>query len=142
MAGFLEGRAAEIERSLELLAECCGDPTDRIYARLFDLNPEMRALFWRDSDGAIKGEMLSRAFEAILDFVGDRRYADHMIGTELITHEGYDVPRDVFVTFFAVVADVTREALGSEWSPGIARAWGETLTEIQQFASRVQVVHA
>jgi hypothetical protein len=33
----------------------------------------MQAQFWRDGNGLIKGEMLSRTFAAILDFVGPRR---------------------------------------------------------------------
>lgn len=134
-------RAEEIERSLELLAERCGDPTDRIYARLFHLNPDMRALFWRDTNDAVKGEMLSRVFEAVLDFVGDRRYATHMIGTEMITHEGYDVPREVFSTFFTVVVDIIQEVLGADWTPEISVAWAETLAEIDGFAKKVPVVH-
>src|SRR6185437_12316396 len=105
------GQAAEIERSLELMAKR-GDPTAAVYGRLFAEQPQMQALFWRDADGAIKGEMLSRVFEAILDFIGERRYADHMIGCEIVTHEGYDVPREVFATFFRVVAATARDELG------------------------------
>jgi hypothetical protein len=93
-------QAGVIEDSLELLAERCADPTPLVYERLFAAN------------ALIKGEMLSRVFTAILDFVGERRYAGMMIGAEMITHEGYDVPREVFATFFAVVRDVAREVLG------------------------------
>ena len=132
--------AAVIERSLELLAERCEDPTPLVYDRLFAANPDMTVLFWRDTDGAIKGEMLSRVFSAILDFVGDRRYADHMIGTEMITHEGYDVPREVFATFFAVVAETAEDVLGPEWTPQFAAAWRELLTEIDGFARKVPIV--
>ena len=105
-------RAAEIEASLEQLAELCEDPTPVVYKRLFELQPQMEPYFWRDTNNAIKGEMLSRTFAAILDFIGERRYADHMIETEIITHEGYDVPREVFATFFAVVRDAVRQVLG------------------------------
>jgi hemoglobin-like flavoprotein len=132
--------AAVIEQSLERLAERCGDPTPLVYARLFEANPDMQALFWRDIDDSIKGEMLARVFEAILDFVGERRYAGFMIGNEMITHEGYDVPRAVFATFFAVVAAVAEEALGPEWSPAFAAAWTELLAEIDSFARRVPLV--
>lgn len=131
-----------IEASLDLLGERCGDPTERIYSRLFHLYPDMEALFWRDTNGAIKGEMLSRAFEALLDFVGERRYADHMIGTEMITHEGYDVPRTVFSTFFAVMADVVKDVLDEDWTEATALAWSETLAEIDSFAQAVPTVHA
>lgn len=124
--------ADQIEASLELLGER-GDPTDAIYARLFERHPQMKPYFWRDTNGAIKGEMLSRTFEAILDFVGPRRYADHMIGTEIITHEGYDVPRDVFATFFEVVRDTAREIFGADWTPAFETAWRDLLAEIDGF---------
>lgn len=129
-------RAAEIEASLELLAERDIDPTARVYARMFELHPQMEPYFWRDTDGAIRGEMLSRTFSAILDFVGERRYADHMIGTEMVTHEGYDVPREVFSTFFAIVRDALRDLLGADWSPAFESAWNEMLAEIEVFAQR------
>jgi hemoglobin-like flavoprotein len=132
--------AALIEQSLELFAERCEDPTPLVYQRLFAANPAMAELFWRDSNGAIKGEMLSRVFSAILDFVGDRRYADLMIGTEMITHEGYDVPREVFATFFAVVAETARDTLGPDWTPAMAAAWRDMLAEIDAFARKVPVV--
>jgi hemoglobin-like flavoprotein len=125
-------RAAEIEQSLELLAEH-GDPTPLVYARLFARHPEMKPHFWRDGDDAIKGEMLARTFEAILDFVGERRYAAMMLGTEMITHEGYDVPREVFATFFATVRDTAREVLGAQWTDGFETAWSELLAEIDGY---------
>jgi hemoglobin-like flavoprotein len=125
--------AAAIEASLERVAELCPDPTPRVYARLFAQQPQMAPLFWRDTKDSIKGEMLSRAFEAILDFVGERRYAGHMIGTELVTHEGYDVPREVFATFFAVVAETVAEILGGEWTAELEGAWRELLAEIDGY---------
>jgi hemoglobin-like flavoprotein len=124
--------AAAIERSLEIAAERGGDLTARVYALLFEGQPEMKALFWRDKTGAIKGEMLMRVFETILDFVGPRRHADHLIASEVVTHEGYEVPRDVFVTFFGVVQEAVREACGDEWTEEMARAWRQLLADIEE----------
>jgi len=124
--------AAEIEASLELLA-VRGDPTAAVYARLFAEQPQMHALFWRDTDGAIKGEMLSRVFDAILDFVGERRYAANMIGCEIVTHEGYDVPREVFATFFGVVAATARAELGADWTQAFETAWSALLAELDAY---------
>lgn len=135
-AGPAFARAAEIENSLERLGELCGDPTPIVYARLFELHPHMEPYFWRDTNGAIKGEMLSRTFEAILDFVGARQYSDHMISTEMVTHEGYDVPREVFATFFSVVRDAARTVLGAEWTPALDSAWDDLLAEMDGFAGR------
>jgi hemoglobin-like flavoprotein len=51
-------RADLITRSLELVAEH-GDPTSLVYARLFAAHPEMEKLFVRDTDGGVRGNMLS-----------------------------------------------------------------------------------
>src|SRR6185312_4746081 len=122
--------AALILGSLEAAAQSAGDLTERVYARLFERQPAMRALFWRDTDNAIKGEMLARVFEAIIDFVGERRYAHRLIQCEVITHESYDVPRDVFATFFGIVAEAVREACGEEWEPGTQAAWYRLLVDL------------
>ncbi|MDQ0466356.1 hemoglobin-like flavoprotein [Caulobacter ginsengisoli] len=126
--------AAGVEASLEAVAERDIDLTGRVYELMFAAFPDTQAYFWRDQDGAIKGEMLARVFEAILDFIGERRYADHMLRTEMVTHEGYDVPREVFVTFFGFVARATREALGQAWTGEMDAAWPGMLADIQSYA--------
>jgi hemoglobin-like flavoprotein len=123
-------RGALIERSLELAAARCPDLTPLVYERLFQQQPQMQALFWRDSNGAIKGEMLARVFEAILDFVGERLYAHHLIQCEVVTHAGYDVPPDVFATFFPVVAETLREVVGEDWTSEIEQAWEGLLADL------------
>jgi hemoglobin-like flavoprotein len=128
--------AADIETTLELVVERCGDPAPRIYARVFAQHPQMKPYFWRDTNDAVKGEMLSRTFAALLDFIGERRYADHMIGNELITHEGYDVPREVFASFFTIIRDSFREILGPDWTPAFERAWNELLADIDHFVQK------
>ena len=126
--------AAAIEASLERAGERRGDLVPLVYARLFAAQPAMRALFWRDTDDGVKGEMLARVFDALLDFVGERRYADILIRSESITHEGYDVPPDVFPTFFGIVAEAVREACGDDWTEDMAAAWRRTLADIDAFA--------
>ena len=122
--------AALILRSLEFAADRAGDLTDPVYARLFREQPEMAPLFWRDTDNAIKGEMLARVFEAIIDFVGERRYADKLIQCEVVTHDGYDVPPPVFATFFAVVAAEIRTACGEHWTAPMQAAWDRVLADL------------
>ena len=136
------GQAQAIERSLEVAAERVGDLTDAVYAVLFERQPEMKALFWRDTSGAIKGEMLMRVFEAILDFIGERKYADHLIQCEVVTHAGYDVPPDVFCTFFPVVAEVVQRACGDEWTGAMAQAWRITLADLDYYVTHPTQVPA
>jgi hemoglobin-like flavoprotein len=127
--------AEAIEKSLEIAGERGGDLTPIVYARLFERQPQMQALFWRDTTDAVKGEMLMRVFEAILDFVGARQYADHLIQTEVVNHAGYDVPPDVFATFFGLVAEVVEEVCGPDWSPAMAQAWRRTLADLDYYVT-------
>ena len=134
--------AEAIEKSLEIAAERGGDLTPIVYSRLFARQPEMELLFWRDTNSSIKGEMLMRVFEAILDFVRARQFADHMIQTEVVTHEGYDVPPDVFATFFGLVAEVVEEVCGPDWSPAMAEAWRCTLADLDHYVAHPhELVH-
>ena len=132
--------AEAIELSLEIAAERGGDLTPIVYARLFERQPEMRLLFWRDTDDSIKGEMLMRVFEAILDFVRARQFADHLIQTEVVTHAGYDVPPSVFATFFGLVAEVVEEVCGPDWSPAMAAAWRRTLADLDYYVTHPEQV--
>lgn len=121
---------------MEIAAEREGDLTPRVYALLFARQPDMETLFSRDRNNAIKGEMLMRVFEAILDFVGERRYAHHLVHSEAVTHEGYEVPRDVFATFFGIVEEVVREACGSDWTQEMNNAWRQLLDDLAHFVEQ------
>lgn len=123
-------RGELIEATFELAAERCEDLTPLVYERLFRQSPEMQPHFWRDTNGAIKGEMLARVIEAIFDFIGERKYANHLIQCEVVTHAGYDVPPEVFATFFGTVAETLKELLGSDWSPEIDAAWRWLLADL------------
>ncbi len=128
--------AAAIEASLVIAGERGGDLTPLVYRRLSARQPQMEAHFFRDSDGSIKGEMLMRVFEIILDFIGERRYAPHLIQSEVITHEGYDVPREVFATFFGIVVEVVREVCGTDWTSAMEDAWRRTLADVDHAVSQ------
>jgi hemoglobin-like flavoprotein len=127
--------SALIEHTLARAAELGGDLTPRVYARLFDLHPDMLPLFSRDTNGAVRGEMLARVFEMMLDFVDARSYAAQMIQCEVITHDGYGVPPAVFGVFFTVVADTLREVLGAEWTAETDATWRDFLERMDWCAT-------
>jgi len=127
--------AEAIVASLTLAGESCSDLAPQIYARLFAQRPETQPRFARDRSGAIRGEMLARTFEAILDFVGDGRYAAQMIRSEAVTHAQYDVPLDLFAAFFPIVADAVKESAGPAWTPAYDAAWTWLVQQLQTRAS-------
>lgn len=121
--------------SFEIAAERCPDLTPLVYRLLFTDHPEMERLFFRDAEThAVRGEMLARVIEAILDFLGPRHYSRALIQCEVVTHAGYDVPPEVFSTFFAYVARGVRETIGDDWTAEIDAAWRRTLTALVYYA--------
>jgi len=128
-------RADLINESFEIAAERCPDLTPLVYARLFAAHPEMEALFWRDSNHAVKGEMLARVIMSILDFVGERLYARTLIQCEVVTHDGYGVPPETFGVFFGTVADTLRDVCADAWTPDMEDAWRETLAALDFYVT-------
>ena len=131
--------AGAITQSLELAAARADDLTAPVFARLFSRHPEMEALFARDTSGAVKGEMLARVFEMVLDYVGEGAYAAGMIRNEVITHDGYGVPPDVFPLFFDVTAEVLRETVGEAWTAAMDAGWAGLIGEFHRFTVEAAV---
>ena len=125
--------ADSVTLSLELAA-LKGDLAPLVYARLFVRHPEMEAQFVRDTNGAVRGEMLARVFEMVLDYVDAGAYAEGMIRNEVVTHDGYGVPPEVFPLFFDVVAESVREAADRAWTPEMALAWDRMVADFRHFA--------
>jgi hemoglobin-like flavoprotein len=125
-------QADVIEASLVLAAERGGDLTPRVYARLFAARPDLEPLFGKDVNDAVKGEMLAQVFDTIFDFIGPRVYADHLMRSHSISHDAYNVPPAVFLSFFTVLAETVAEVIGPEWHGAMATAWDALLAEIAE----------
>ena len=119
-----------ITESLEQVAERCEDPTAAVYGLLFARHPEMRNLFVRDTNGAVRGQMLQQAIEIILDYVGVRGFSANFIAAEVVNHENLGVPPDVFASFFGVMRDTFRDILGADWTPAFEKAWRDLVGEL------------
>jgi hemoglobin-like flavoprotein len=120
-----------IERSFELAAERCEDLTPLVYRRLAAAYPETLTMFRSEGSELVKGSMLAMTIEAILDFAGERSGKFRMIECEVISHDGYGTPRELFVAFFGVIAQTLREILENDWTPEIDAAWRKLLAEIE-----------
>src|SRR6201996_6808023 len=127
--------AHPIEHSFEMAAERYGDLTPLVYQKLFREHPEAQAMFRSEGGDLVKGSMLALTIEAILDFVGERSGRFRMIECEVVSHDAYGTPRDLFVAFFGVIAATLREILQTDWSPEIDAAWQQLLGEIEAIVS-------
>ena len=122
--------AHPVERSFEIAAERYGDLTPLVYQKLFRDHPEAQAMFRSQGSDLVKGSMLALTIEAILDFVGERTGRFRLIECEVVSHDAYGTPRDLFFAFFGVIAATLREILQSDWSPEIDAAWRKLLGDI------------
>ena len=120
-----------IERSFELAAERCEDLTPLVYRRLFDAHPEARTMFRTEGSELVKGSMLALTIDAILDFVGERTGHFRLIVSEVSSHDVYGTPRELFVSFFDIIAQTLRELLDTDWSDDIDAAWRKLLVDIE-----------
>ena len=123
-----------IENSFELAASRCADLTPLVYQRLFEQHPETQTMFRSQGSELVMGSMLALTIEAILDFAGPRNGHFRMIACEVVSHDAYGTPRELFIAFFATIRDTLRDLLGDEWSPDMAEAWAQLLVEIEAFA--------
>jgi hemoglobin-like flavoprotein len=124
-----------IERSFELAAMRCADLTPLVYRRLFDAHPEARAMFRTEGSALVMGSMLAMTIEAILDFAGERTGHFRLITSEVSSHDAYGTPRELFVAFFAVIAQTLREVVGVDWSEDIDAAWRKLLGDIESLVA-------
>jgi len=124
-----------ITLSFELAAERAGDITPLVYEKLFAKYPEMLPLFVRDTTGSVRGEMLTRAIEAVFDYIGPNAFAENFLRCEVVTHDGYGVPPDIFSKFFDVLAETLRDILGADWSPTMAHEWRAILADFARFTA-------
>jgi len=128
-----------IQQSFEIAAERCEDLTPLVYRRLFRQHPETRAMFRTEGSELVRGSMLALTIESMLDFAGDRTGRFRMISCEVQSHDAYGTPRELFGTFFGVIAETVREVLGDDWSPEIDQAWGKLLGKIDAFVAQSEV---
>ena len=123
-----------IQKSLELVVEKHGDPTDRIYDALFKAHPEFADLFVLDVDGGVRGSMLQHTFECIDDYLGDRNFVGNFVATTRGHHTEYGVPDGSFDIFFTVMRDTFMDIIGDQWTDAMKADWQ---TMIDDFAEMV-----
>jgi hemoglobin-like flavoprotein len=125
-------KRALVAWSVERMGELGVDPTAEIYRRLFAKHPELEALFVLDRDGAARGNMLSKAFECLIDMAGARAFGVHFVLAEATNHEGIGVSREVYATFFDCIVAVARDTLSREWTPDVEAAWAALIAEVRR----------
>ena len=121
---------AVISETLERVAERVGAPTSLVFQRLFDEAPELEALFIRDRDGSVRGQMFQVTIESLLDFLGDRSYGANLVQIERVNHEGLGVDPALFDRFYLTVMATFRDVLGADWTTDMEAVWTRAVSEL------------
>ena len=88
-------------------------------------------MFRTEGSELVKGSMLALTIDAILDFAGERTGHFRLIISEVSSHDAYGTPRELFVAFFAIIAQSLHEVIGADWSDEIDAAWRKLLGDIE-----------
>lgn len=117
--------------TLERVGEICGDPTDRVYARLFDVRPDFEALFVMDTDGGVRGNMLTTSLNCILSMVEDGAELTALrLEAAHVHHDGFGLDLADLDLMFEVMRDTFRDILGREWTNRHDEAWTDLLSRL------------
>ena len=128
---ILSGMNSAITVSLEGLVESLGDPQPQIYQRMFAQYPNTESLFILDTDGGVRGSMLQTTIEAILDYAANNRLDKVSLAAWRSHHLAYDVDAETFTSFFAIIRDCAKEALGADWDQAMDQAWQNLLQQVE-----------
>ena len=126
-----------ISKSLEFLAEARGDPTDEIYALLFERHPHFEAMFVLDTDGGVRGSMLTASFDCILGVAEGSEMPRRLLEAARTDHEGYGLNALDIDEMFVTIRDVTRTSMGPKWSDAYDAAWTILLSELRSIGATV-----
>jgi hemoglobin-like flavoprotein len=127
---FMDHDAAVITDTLDRVVERVGEPIPLVFARLFRETPDLEALFVRDTDGLVRGQMFQVTIESLLDFLGDRSYGANLIQIERVNHVGLGVEPEIFDRFYLTVMATFKEILGDDWTDEMERVWTRVVGQL------------
>lgn len=119
-----------IEFTLERVADLVGDPSERVYARLFGQYPHYEDLFALDTDGGVRANMLHTSLMCLLGMAEGADTPKFLLEAAQIQHEGYGLTDADMAAMFTVMRDEFRAILGAEWTPDLEAAWVELLAQL------------
>lgn len=119
-----------IEDSLQQVADTAGDPTARVYKRLFALRPDFEEMFIMDVDGGVRGNMLTTCLDCIMGIAEGKDTPRFLLEAAELHHDGYGVSAEDIRLMFAVIRDEFREILGARWTAEMERGWAVVLGEL------------
>jgi len=98
--------------------------TARFYEILFERYPQAKPLF-KPGNQKRQEQMLAEALVAVVDHLEDGPWLEETLGALGAKHVGYGVTAEMYDWVGDSLLRALGEAAGSDWSPDLARAWGD-----------------
>lgn len=123
--------SAIITSTLETVAERCGDPKERVFRRLYELDPKFEPLFLMDTDGGVRGSMLETSLNCMIGVAqGESQTPRLLIEAARMIHDGYGLTEDEVDLMFVAMRDVFRDVMAGDWTPETDAEWAKLLAEL------------
>jgi hemoglobin-like flavoprotein len=95
---------------------------ERFYAILFELYPQAKGLFGRNTQKA-QAAMLTSALVSVLDKIEDASWLESTLGPLGAKHVGYGVTDEMYDWVGECLLAALAETAGDDWSPELAADW-------------------
>ena len=129
----------EFDALLEKLVIAVGDPVELVYDELFQAVPDLQHLFVLDTNGSVRGSMLTETLNLLSDLADNDTYATNFLRAEQSTHEGYGVPKEAFPAFLDAIERVMADALEGQWTPEERRGFLSLIDRARIIAAKARV---
>lgn len=124
-----EDQKTLVQESWELVVPISETAAELFYARLFELDPELKTLF-AESDMKEQGKKLMLMITTAVRGLGDLGQLLGAIQAMGKRHVGYGVKAEHYDTVGAALLDTLEKGLGEHWTPGHKEAWALTYTTL------------
>ncbi|HEY4060077.1 MAG TPA: globin domain-containing protein [Kofleriaceae bacterium] len=94
------------------------------YVRLFEAHPEVRALFTRNSPGAMN-KKFAQTLSAIIDNIEDQTWMKSELPLLVAKHVSYGVTNEMYAWVGDALIATIAAACGDTWTPTAESAWRE-----------------
>ena len=99
------------------------------YDRLFTDHPEVRALFKRNTPGAMH-KMFAQKLTSLIDHVEDPDWLNRELPSLAANHAAYGVTAEMYPWVGDALISTLREACGDAWSDEAERSWREAYASL------------
>ena len=113
---------ALLRETLELTLASDDTFPARFYERLFEAHPQLRALFTRNSPGAMN-KMFAQKLLALVDHLDDPAWLQRSLGQLVTNHISYGVTDEMYPWVGDALLATLAEACGDRWSLEAETAW-------------------